>query len=431
MINYILNTSCLLILLLLDGALSMVRSAFANIHPAYLKQLEEENASGARLAVKVANDGANMAIALRAFQGLIKLFILGIALFTYATGRGFADDSACLVIGGTLIGAGLAMGLVEFMAENLAMRDPTRYALRTSWLATIIRVLFLPIGRILRRIGLAIAKRKNVVVHLLVTEEEIMTLVDAGEEEGAIEEDEKAMIRSIFRLDHTLAREVMLPRIDISAFEKSTSLKKATEILLKTGHSRAPVYDGSIDNIIGLLYSKDLLAAWQDNRQDQMVTDLLREAYFVPESKKVDDLLAEMQAKRIHMAIVVDEYGGTAGVVTMEDIVEEIVGEIRDEYDEAEEPSFQRINEGEYLFAGGIDLDDVNQLTGAHVRIDMSDTLGGFIYSQLGRVPVPGESVEAGGLKFTVEQVAGRRICKVRAQRIKDLPMETEANGNN
>jgi CBS domain containing-hemolysin-like protein len=143
----------------------------------------------------------------------------------------------------------------------------------------------------------------------------------------------------------------------------------------------------------------------------------MREAYFIPEGMKLDDLLAEMQAKRIHMAIVIDEYGGTAGVVTIEDIVEEIVGEIRDEYDFAEEASYTQIREGEFLFSGGIDLDDVNQLANAKLPKDISETLGGFIYSHLGRIPNVGEVVEAGGLRLIVDQVAGRRIRKVRASR--------------
>jgi CBS domain containing-hemolysin-like protein len=174
-----------------------------------------------------------------------------------------------------------------------------------------------------------------------------------------------------------------------------------------------------------LLYVKDLLAAWREGVVDETVADLARDAYFVPEAKRVDELLTEMQAKRIQMAIVVDEYGGTAGLVTFEDIVEEIVGEVRDEYDVAEELPYQRIEDDQYLFNGGIDLDDVNQLIGSDLPKDTSETLGGFIYSQLGRVPHPGETLAAGGLQLVVEQVVGRRIRKVRATRF--LPVDSEA----
>ena len=163
---------------------------------------------------------------------------------------------------------------------------------------------------------------------------------------------------------------------------------------------------------------------------DRSVAELLREAYFVPEAKKSDDLLAEMQAKRVHMAVVVDEYGGTAGLVTIEDIVEEIVGEIRDEYDFAEEMAYEKLQEGVYIFSGGIDLDDVNQIADAHIPKETSETLGGFIYSQLGKVPTPGESVDAGGLHFVVEEVSGRRIRKVKAEKVESDETENINNGD-
>jgi homotetrameric cytidine deaminase len=208
----------------------------------------------------------------------------------------------------------------------------------------------------------------------------------------------------------------MVPRIDLLAFEDSTTLEDATEILLQTGHSRAPVYSGTIDNIVGLVYIKDLLAAWREGDLKRAVSALSREPYFVPEAKKADDLLAEMQAKRVHMAVVVDEYGGTAGLVTIEDIVEEIVGEIRDEYAFAEELAYEQVQEGVFIFSGGIDLDDVNQIADAHIPKETSETLGGFIYSELGKVPSLGESVDAGGLHFVVEEVSGRTRMAIQAE---------------
>ena len=255
-----------------------------------------------------------------------------------------------------------------------------------------------------------------------------MTLVDASEEGGAIEEDEKAMIYSIFKLGDTLAREVMIPRLDIQSLDGDTQISEALDALLQTGFSRAPVYRNSIDNIIGLAYIKDLLSVWKNGHQAEQISNFMRDAYFIPEGMKLDDLLEEMQLKRVHMAVVVDEYGGTAGVVTIEDIVEEIVGEIRDEYDIAEEASYQQLRDGEFVFNGGIDLDDVNILAGSDLPKGSSETLGGFIYSQLGRVPNLGEIVDAGGLRLTVEQVVGRRIRKVRA--IRNLPTDSENVSN-
>jgi CBS domain containing-hemolysin-like protein len=251
----------------------------------------------------------------------------------------------------------------------------------------------------------------------LVTEEAIMTLVDAGEEGGVIEEEEKAMIYSIFQLGDTLAREVMVPRIDILAFERTTPLDEAVDALLKVGHSRAPVYGESIDDVVGLIYAKDLLAALREGRSDVAVGEIARKAYFVPEAKKADDLLAEMQRQRVHMVIVVDEYGGTAGLVTIEDIVEEIVGEIMDEYDQAEELPFERFPDGSAVFSGALSLDDVDDVMGSQLPKDAGETLAGLILNLAGRVPAPGESVEVGGLVLKVEQVTGRRIRRVRATR--------------
>lgn len=248
-----------------------------------------------------------------------------------------------------------------------------------------------------------------------VTESELINLVDASQQEGLLEREEHKMIVSIFRLGDTLAREIMVPRIDILALEINTPITQAVDMLLQTGHSRAPVFKDTIDNVVGLLYAKDLLRVWREGSQPASLSDLLRPAYFVPEAKKVDELLAELQARRIHMAIVVDEYGGVAGLVTLEDIVEEIVGEIQDEYDQGEEQIYQMINQNEYLFQGRIDLDDFNEIMGTALPKNEAESLSGLIYSRIGRVPAPGDQVQIGNLNLTVEQVSGQRIRKVRA----------------
>jgi putative hemolysin len=169
------------------------------------------------------------------------------------------------------------------------------------------------------------------------------------------------------------------------------------------------------DNVIGLLYAKDLLRTRLEGQNLASLRSVLRPAYFVPEAKKVDELLREMQSRSVHLALVVDEYGGIAGLVTLEDIVEEIVGEIRDEYDQGEEILYEKIGEEEYLFHGRVDLDDFNRAMNSNVPKDVADTLGGFIYSQIGRVPVGGERIDVDNLILTVEQVSGRRIRRVRA----------------
>lgn len=252
--------------------------------------------------------------------------------------------------------------------------------------------------------------------------DELKTLVDAGEREGSLEVGERRMLRSIFELGDTLAREIMVPRIDILALDVDTPLTEAVDVLLKTGHTRIPVYQDTVDNVLGVLYAKDLLRVWREGNTTGSMKALLRPAYFVPEAKKVDELLAEMQSRRVHVALVVDEYGGIAGLVTLEDIVEEIVGEIQDEYDLGEESPYHELEDGEYIFLGRVDLDDFNDVLNQkgytiHLSKDEAETLGGFIYNRLGRVPAAGEWVQVEDLRLIVEQVSGRRIRKVRVKR--------------
>jgi putative hemolysin len=250
----------------------------------------------------------------------------------------------------------------------------------------------------------------------LVTEEEIKTVVDAGEEGGVLEEEEKEMIYSIFELGDTLTREVMVPRIDVVAIDAATPLPQAADLVIQATHSRVPVYQDTIDNVIGVLYAKDLLRVLRVGNLSTSLSQIVRPAYFVPEAKKVDELLEELQKRRVHVAIVVDEYGGVAGLVTIEDILEEIVGEIQDEYD-AEEPMFQQEAEGNYIFNARANLDDVSQLLAVQLPSEDYDTLGGFLYTQFGHVPNAGEQLRFNGLVIEVLTVSGRRIGQVRVRR--------------
>ena len=413
MIEPIVGVTLLVLLLVIEAALAAARSALVNSRPANLQRLEDEGAPGSALAARIVDDSSRLLLSLRISLAIVRLLAVGVATATYLS---FASGLPGLLL--TLALTGLVMAIAEFVAESLAMRGPEKWALRLGPAVAAIELALSPAVRLMLRLGGEVSANQNGPLHPLVTEEEIMTLVDAGEEGGSIEQDEKDMIYSIFRLDDTLAREVMIPRIDIQALEESTPIPEATDKLLKTGYSRAPVYRENIDNVIGLIYVKDLLEAWRAGNYERPIGELMREAYFVPEAKKVDDLLDEMQASRFHLSIVVDEYGGTAGLVTIEDIVEEIIGEIRDEYDFGEEASYQQVEDGEFIFSGGIDLDDVNQIAGADLPKDAGETLGGFIYSELGRVPSPGDRLESGGLELVVDQVIRRRIRRVRARRV-------------
>jgi len=284
--------------------------------------------------------------------------------------------------------------------------------------------LLTPITALMRRIGHGIVPEGTAEESIFLSEDGLRFLLNVSDEETVIEDEEKEMIASIFQFRETLVREVMVPRIDVVALPADMPMLGALDVVLKAGHSRIPVYANSIDNIVGILYAKDLLRYLRDGRTDVPLGKILRPAYFIPESKKVDELLQELQQRKVHVAVVVDEYGGTAGLVTIEDLLEEIVGEIQDEYD-AEEPTIEEVSEHEFLFDARVALDKVNELLGVELPAEGGDTLGGFIYSQLGKVPAVGDTIEFGDARIEVLSVAGRRIKQVRASLQSARSLET------
>ena len=358
---------------------------------------------------------------LHLLQSLARLLLFGgILLFTIQ----YIENIAVWAVLGILILIGLVVALAEWIVEQIASRNPENWVMRLIVFIRLINFVLYP----LVSLTLLLSADKNNADNSLskVTEDELITLVDASEQNGIIEQEERQMIRSIIQLGETLTREIMVPRIDVIALDVDAPLTEAMDKLVETGFSRVPVYEDTIDNILGLLYAKDLISLWRTGKdQDESLRGVLRDAYFVPEAKKADELLTELQIRRVHMAIVVDEYGGVAGVVTLEDIIEEIFGEIQDEYDENEEQLYQIQDDGSYIFRGRVDLDDFNDLMDADLPVDEADTLGGFLYMRFGHVPTAGEHVDEDGLRLTVEQVSRRRIRKVRAQQKR---MEVKTN---
>ena len=324
------------------------------------------------------------------------------------------------------VGVSAAVGLIwllllaiQIVARGWALRQPETFALSIARSVDLVAVVLAPLSLLLRRLA-AFARGDTDEVtaeSVFLSEDGLRFLIHVGEGEGVIEEDEKQMIAGIFEFGETTVREIMVPRLDIVAVEVSAPLSQALDLIIGNGHSRIPVFEDSIDHLLGVLYAKDLLLCLRDGSQDISVRQLLRKAYFVPQSKKLDELFEEMQAHRIHMALAVDEYGGTAGLVTIEDLLEEIVGEIQDEYD-TEEPQLKKLAPEIYIFNARYDIDEVSQL----IDVDLSagreniDTLGGFIYSQLGRVPEQSESIQFKNWRFTVLSVDSRRIEEVRVE---------------
>ena len=256
---------------------------------------------------------------------------------------------------------------------------------------------------------------------LVHTPEEIRIIVARGHEQGVVEEDEREMIHGVFEFSQTVAREVMTPRIDVVAVPVDIELPELIRVVVDEGHSRLPVYSGTIDTVVGVLLAKDLIPLLADPERFRDrpfdIRELMREAYFVPDTKPVDDILAEFQQQKVHLAIVLDEFGGTYGLVSMEDLLEEIVGEIDDEYD-VSEPEFTPTPEGDVLIDGGASLSEVNERYGLALPEQDYDTIGGYIFGALGRVPVSGDQLEVAAENrawlLVVEETEDRRVLRVR-----------------
>ena len=253
------------------------------------------------------------------------------------------------------------------------------------------------------------------------SEEELKKLIDDGEKQGLIEEDEHDMLHSILEFGDTVVREVMVPRIEMSCIKEDASFQEVMDFVVKDGHSRIPVFRERIDNIVGVLYVKDLLRLHNTAKEKFTVSSIMRSTFFIPETKRICELLREFQRKKVHLAIVIDEYGGTAGLVTIEDLLEELVGEIQDEYD-IESKKMVVVGEKSVLADGRLEIDKVEDYFAVSLKGDDNDyeTVGGLIFTLLERVPQKGEKINYKNLRFTIEKVDERRIHRVKIDRVED-----------
>jgi magnesium and cobalt exporter, CNNM family len=316
--------------------------------------------------------------------------------------------------------------IVEAMAKTYAVLHSDRVALGLAPVVWFLgRVLAWPTKLL---IGLAnvLLPGKGLRAGPFVSEEDIRSMAEVGSEEGSIEEGEKEWIHSIFEFGDTIAREIMVPRPDIVAIEHDKSLRDVQALVLEHGYSRIPVLRGDLDDVAGIIFAKDVLKALHQGKVDQPLDEIVREAHFVPESKKASDLLKEMQQEKFHIALVYDEYGSTSGLVTLEDLIEELVGEITDEYDR-EEPEMEPVGDGSYRVSGKCSIDEVNELLDVELPDEEWDTVAGLVLDVLGTIPEEGQSVSFDGLTFTAEQVQGRRIAKVLIKRKPAAPADPPA----
>jgi putative hemolysin len=306
----------------------------------------------------------------------------------------------------------------ELVPKSLALAHTERFALTLSAPISGLLRLFGPLVGFLTAITTSIARMLGAgdVAQGVMSTEELKILVERGGEQGILEAEEEQMIHAVIELGDQRIHEVMVPRIAMVSLPAGASLEEAIDTVIEEGHSRIPVYDKTIDEIIGILYAKDLLPLMKGSVDERpTLRSLLRVPVFVPESMSVDDLLHEFQRRKVHLAVVLDEYGGTAGLVTIEDLLEEIVGEIQDEYD-VEEPMVVQLSENEARVDGRADVDDLGELFGVELSLedeDEYDTVGGLVYHRIGGVPKPGDQVKVSGLTLTVETTDGRRVGKV------------------
>jgi len=398
------------IIIFLDLLVTAVQASLSHTRLPHLLNLRENRVDAVDKTVNLL-EKPRLQLGLRLAEVFFHLFFGGVVMGLIMHYSGNQVFWLNLVF---LLAAYLLLNFLEYGVISWVLQEPEENAIRFRSLGSLFDGLFSPLSSLMR--GL-IGSNVDRVSMASMTEEDLKNWVEVGQAEGSLEKGEREMIYSIFQFGDTLAKDIMVPRIDLVALDIKATLGEARALFDSAGHSRVPVYEDTVDNIVGLLYAKDLLNIQKDDEVIANHRELLRLAYFVPEAKKVDELLAEMQGRSMHMAIVVDEYGGVAGVVTLEDIVEEIVGEIRDEYDETEEMPYVQIDEHEYVFQGRVDLDIFNEVMNADIATENADTIGGFIYGEIGDVPTGGEIIKAGGVTLIVDQVVGRRITKVRAKR--------------
>ena len=415
------------VLFLISMVLALAEMAFNRMNRIRAITLEEEGRKGAAKLARMLE---------RPEQTINSLLLL--ILVSQLTAASLVGIVLERQLGGYGVAAGLVVQIVLFFAvgevapKTYAIQHTDRAALAMSGLLHAITN-FPPLRAMSRGlIGLAntLLPGKGIKDGPFVTEEDLRTMADVAADEEVIELEERRLIHSIFEFGDTVVREVMLPRPDMVAIEADATIEEAIEAAIGGGFSRMPAFAKTPDDIVGLVYLKDLVGRARAGAGKERVRTLLRPAVFVPEQKRVAELLREMQAQQFHMAIVVDEHGGTAGLVTLEDLLEEIVGEITDEYD-VEGPGVEHLPNGDVRVPGRLSMHDLSELLGIDLPDEEWDTVGGLVFNLLGHVPVEGETVRFQGLELHTERVQGRRVASVRIHRLDhpDTDAATSADG--
>jgi CBS domain containing-hemolysin-like protein len=396
-------------LVLVAGLLSAAEAALGGFSRARAEELEDERRAGARRVLKILEDPPrylNTALFLRLFAETSAVVLATLAI-QELLGRGrwvvvLVSVAVMLVVSFVVIGVG---------PRTLGRQHSERIALGSAAVVIALTRVLGPVPQLLILVGNALTPGRGFSEGPFASEAELRELVDLAEASSVIESDERAMIHSVFELGDTIVREVMVPRTDVVYIERHKTLRQAMSLFLRSGFSRVPVVGEDLDDVVGFAYLKDVARRVFDRKDAETtehVDSVMRPVLWVPDSKPADDLLREMQKSRKHVAIVVDEYGGTAGLVTIEDILEEIVGEITDEFDRSETP-LERLPDGSTRVSSRFPVDDLEDAVGVEIDDDEIDSVGGLMAKHLGRVPIPGSTVEVSGLVFRAEEAKGRR----------------------
>jgi putative hemolysin len=444
MSDVVLQLLVVLILVMVEAVFVAAEIALVTLRHSRIDQMIEEGHRNARRVKRLVADPARFLAVAQigvTFVGFLASAYAAVNLAERLAGviagvdalKGLSGGLAVLIV--TMLLAAFTIVFGELVPKTLALAYPDRVALTLAGPLDVVGHIFGPLVNLLTWLTRLIAGGfgAGVARQAQINTEELKLIVERGGETGVLEAEEEQMISAVIELGERRVHEVMIPRTDMTALPVTAGMDEAIDTFIHEGHSRVPVYKGTIDEIVGVLYAKDLLPFLKGGQKPDL-RKLMRTPFFVPESMTIDDLLHKLQGRRVHLAIVLDEYGGTAGLVTIEDLLEEIVGDIQDEYD-TEEPLTVRISEDQARIDGRASVDDLAELFDVELAgledADEYDTVGGLIYHRIGGVPRPGDRVELPeqGLTLTVEVTDGRRVGKVLAVRV-HRDHEDEAGGN-
>lgn len=408
--NILIQLLMLFILLLISAFFSAAETSFMSLSKIRVRCMLDENIKGAKLVERLVENPSKLIGTILVGNNIVNISASALAT---ALAIGLFKGNAVAI--STVVMTILILVFSEITPKSLAAQNAEKVALIISKPLSLIIIVINPIVII-------ITKVTNFLIRILggkidkdtpyITEDELKSIVNVSHEEGVLETEEKQMIYNVFEFGDLQIKDVMIQRTDISAIEVSSDFNKIMRIIKKEKYSRYPIYEDNFDNIIGIMNVKDLIYIDQTTENFNIV-DYMREPYFTYEFKRITEFFKEMKNNRVHMAIVIDEYGGTAGIVTLEDLIEEIVGEIEDEYDGVEK-EVEKINEKEYVVDGSTKIAFINGFLGLNMEFEDFDSLGGFIMGELGRLPKVGEVVNYENIKFTVDSVSKHRIKKIR-----------------